>query len=120
MSTNFSSEDKITGRKRVLVSGGAGFIGSAMCRYLINDALDRLNPDGAPHDRHIAYVTDRPGHDHRNAIDATKLEREVGWKAQETFATGLSKTSNGISIMNGGGLPCAIESTAARGSVLSK
>ena len=30
------------------------------------DALDRLNPDGAPHDRHIAYVTDRPGHDHRD------------------------------------------------------
>jgi dTDP-glucose 4,6-dehydratase len=58
----------------------------------ICDALDRLNPDGAPHDRHIAYVTDRPGHDHRYAIDATKFEREVGWKAQETFATGLSKT----------------------------
>ena len=58
----------------------------------ICDALDRFNPDGAPHDRHIAYVTDRPGHDHRYAIDATKLERELGWKAQETFATGLSKT----------------------------
>src|SRR5271165_6871765 len=58
----------------------------------ICDALDRFNPDGAPHDRHIAYVTDRPGHDHRYAIDATKIERELGWKAQETFATGLSKT----------------------------
>jgi len=54
--------------------------------------LDRLNPDGGPHDRHITYVTDRPGHDHRYAIDATKLERELGWKAEETFATGLAKT----------------------------
>jgi dTDP-glucose 4,6-dehydratase len=58
----------------------------------ICDALDRFNPDGAPHDRLIAYVTDRPGHDHRYAIDATKLEHELGWKAEETFATGLAKT----------------------------
>jgi len=55
-------------------------------------ALDQLNPDGAPHDRHITYVTDRPGHDHRYAIDASKLERELGWKAEETFTTGLAKT----------------------------
>jgi dTDP-glucose 4,6-dehydratase len=55
-------------------------------------ALDRLNPDGGPHDRHITYVTDRPGHDHRYAIDATKLERELAWKAEETFTTGLAKT----------------------------
>jgi dTDP-glucose 4,6-dehydratase len=58
----------------------------------ICNALDRLNPDGGPHDRHITYVTDRPGHDHRYAIDATKLERELGWRAEETFATGLTKT----------------------------
>jgi dTDP-glucose 4,6-dehydratase len=55
-------------------------------------ALDRLSPDGSPHERHITYVTDRPGHDHRYAIDATKLERELGWKAEETFTTGLAKT----------------------------
>jgi dTDP-glucose 4,6-dehydratase len=54
--------------------------------------LDRLSPDGSPHERHITYVTDRPGHDHRYAIDATKLERELGWKAEETFTTGLAKT----------------------------
>jgi dTDP-glucose 4,6-dehydratase len=58
----------------------------------ICSALDQLNPDGVPHARHITFVTDRPGHDHRYAIDATKLERELGWKAEETFATGLSKT----------------------------
>ena len=55
-------------------------------------ALDQLSPEGAPHDRYITYVTDRPGHDHRYAIDATKLESELGWRAEETFATGLSKT----------------------------
>jgi len=54
--------------------------------------LDQLNPDGVPHARHITFVTDRPGHDHRYAIDAMKLERELGWRAEETFATGLSKT----------------------------
>jgi dTDP-glucose 4,6-dehydratase len=54
--------------------------------------LDELSPSGWPHDRHIAYVTDRPGHDRRYAIDAGKLERELGWKAEETFTTGLAKT----------------------------
>jgi dTDP-glucose 4,6-dehydratase len=55
-------------------------------------ALDQLNPHGAPHHRHITYVTDRPGHDHRYAIDASKLERELGWRAEETFTSGLAKT----------------------------
>jgi dTDP-glucose 4,6-dehydratase len=55
-------------------------------------ALDQLSPDGEPHDRHITYVTDRPGHDHRYAIDASKLERELGWRAEETFTSGLAKT----------------------------
>jgi dTDP-glucose 4,6-dehydratase len=55
-------------------------------------ALDQLNPDGAPHDRLITYVTDRPGHDHRYAIDASKLELELGWRAEETFTSGLAKT----------------------------
>lgn len=40
----------------------------------------------------ITYVADRPGHDRRYAIDATKLEQELGWRAQETFETGLQKT----------------------------
>jgi dTDP-glucose 4,6-dehydratase len=55
-------------------------------------ALDELSPNGRPHDRHITYVTDRPGHDRRYAIDAGKIERELGWRAEETFTSGLAKT----------------------------
>ena len=54
--------------------------------------LDRLRPRRGPHDELIAFVADRPGHDLRYAIDATKLERELGWRAQETFETGIEKT----------------------------
>ncbi len=54
--------------------------------------MDELHPQGAPHDRLITFVTDRPGHDHRYAIDATKLEAELGWKARENFDTGIRKT----------------------------
>ena len=54
--------------------------------------MDRQVPDAAPHSRLMSYVTDRPGHDRRYAIDATRLERELGWKAQEDFASGIEKT----------------------------
>lgn len=54
--------------------------------------LDELHPQGAPHSQLITYVQDRPGHDQRYAIDAGKIERELGWKPQETFETGLRKT----------------------------
>lgn len=54
--------------------------------------LDELRPQHAPHGRLITFVSDRPGHDHRYAIDASKLERELGWMAQETFDSGLRKT----------------------------
>jgi dTDP-glucose 4,6-dehydratase len=56
--------------------------------------LDELRPraDGKPYCEQIAYVTDRPGHDRRYAIDARKIERELGWKPAETFATGIRKT----------------------------
>ena len=40
----------------------------------------------------ITFVTDRPGHDNRYAIDASKIERELGWTPQETFSSGLRKT----------------------------
>jgi len=46
----------------------------------------------ASHDRLITYVDDRPGHDLRYAIDASKLETELGWRARETFETGIKKT----------------------------
>jgi dTDP-glucose 4,6-dehydratase len=54
--------------------------------------MDRMRPDGAPHARLITFVADRPGHDRRYAIDATKLEAELGWRARETFETGIEKT----------------------------
>jgi dTDP-glucose 4,6-dehydratase len=56
--------------------------------------LDELVPESKfkPHARLIKYVADRPGHDRRYAIDARKLEGELGWKAQESFETGLRKT----------------------------
>jgi dTDP-glucose 4,6-dehydratase len=55
--------------------------------------LDELRPDPAgPHRRLITFVTDRPGHDRRYAIDARKIERELGWRPVETFETGIRKT----------------------------
>jgi dTDP-glucose 4,6-dehydratase len=56
--------------------------------------LDELSPrtDGQPYKEQITYAKDRPGHDRRYAIDATKLERELGWKPAETFETGIRKT----------------------------
>ena len=56
--------------------------------------LDELKPraDGEPYASQITYVKDRPGHDRRYAIDARKIERELGWKPQETFETGIRKT----------------------------
>jgi dTDP-glucose 4,6-dehydratase len=54
--------------------------------------LDQLVPDAIPREKLIEFVTDRPGHDARYAIDATKLENELGWRAQETFDTGIEKT----------------------------
>jgi dTDP-glucose 4,6-dehydratase len=56
--------------------------------------LDELRPraDGLSYVTQITYVTDRPGHDRRYAIDARKLERELGWKPAETFETGIRKT----------------------------
>jgi len=55
--------------------------------------LDEMKPDGAgPYERLITYVKDRPGHDRRYAIDARKIERELGWRPAETFDTGIRKT----------------------------
>lgn len=54
--------------------------------------LDELRPDSAPHSKLISHVKDRPGHDRRYAIDATKINTELGWKPAERFETGLRKT----------------------------
>ncbi len=55
--------------------------------------LDRALPPGnESHRRLIAFVADRPGHDRRYAIDASKVERELGWRAQKTFETGIEET----------------------------
>ena len=61
----------------------------AICRI-----LDELRPEAlhAPHRNLIRFVTDRPGHDVRYAIDARKIERELGWRPKESFETGLRKT----------------------------
>ncbi len=56
--------------------------------------LDELRPraDGKPYADQISFVSDRPGHDRRYAIDARKIEQELGWKPAETFETGIRKT----------------------------
>ncbi|THK34631.1 dTDP-glucose 4,6-dehydratase [Ensifer sp. MPMI2T] len=54
--------------------------------------LDEIKPSHSPYSDLITLVADRPGHDARYAIDATKLETELGWKAQENFDTGIRKT----------------------------
>ena len=58
--------------------------------------LDKLVPDSAyiPHENLITYVTDRPGHDVRYAIDADKIANDLGWLPEETFDTGIEKTIN--------------------------
>ena len=58
----------------------------------ICSVLDELAPSNRPREELIEFVVDRPGHDARYAIDATKLESELGWKAQENFDSGIEKT----------------------------
>ncbi len=56
--------------------------------------LDDVKPreDGVPYEQQITFVADRPGHDRRYAIDAAKIEKELGWTPEETFETGIRKT----------------------------
>ncbi len=62
--------------------------------HTVCDLLDELKPraDGSSYRAQIAFVTDRPGHDRRYAIDANKIHRELGWRPAETFASGIRKT----------------------------
>jgi len=61
---------------------------------IICGILDRLQPraDGVSYSAQITFVKDRPGHDRRYAVDAGKIERELGWEPQESFETGIDKT----------------------------
>jgi dTDP-glucose 4,6-dehydratase len=62
--------------------------------HVICDTLDRIRPraDKLSYREQIKFVADRPGHDFRYAIDATKLQRELGWKPLESFESGMAKT----------------------------
>lgn len=60
--------------------------------HAICDLLDQRRPGAAPRRGLIRFVPDRPGHDRRYAIDPSKTERELGWRAQESFASGIART----------------------------
>ena len=60
--------------------------------HKICDILDELSPNTNPYSEQITFVKDRPGHDFRYAIDASKIENELGWQAEENFETGIVKT----------------------------
>ena len=62
--------------------------------HTLCDLLDELKPreDGKLYREQITFIKDRPGHDRRYAIDATKISNELGWKPEETFETGIRKT----------------------------
>jgi dTDP-glucose 4,6-dehydratase len=62
--------------------------------HTLCSVLDELKPrvDGLSHATQITHVKDRPGHDRRYAVDASKIERNLGWRPQETFKTGIRKT----------------------------
>lgn len=96
-------EDHCRAIRRVLEAGRIGEtynIGGGSQRVNVDvvqmlcSQLDTLLPrsDGNSYREQMTFVKDRPGHDKRYAIDATKIERELGWKPAETFDTGLEKT----------------------------
>lgn len=72
--------------------GGRAEMANIDVVQLLCQIMDEYLPAQAPHDRLIQYVKDRPGHDRRYAIDCSRIEAELGWTPQESFATGLRKT----------------------------
>jgi dTDP-glucose 4,6-dehydratase len=95
--------DHCSAIRRVLETGRIGEvynIGGASERpnlevvHTLCATLDRLHPraDGKPYSSQITFVQDRPGHDRRYAIDASKIGGELGWRPAETFASGIEKT----------------------------
>lgn len=96
-------EDHCTGIKLVLDKGRLGEtynIGGRNERenlyiaHTICDLLNEMKPKVDSYRDQITFVNDRPGHDFRYAIDATKIENELGWKAKENFETGIKRTIN--------------------------
>lgn len=96
-------KDHCSAIRRVLVAGVSGEVYNVggwnekpnlEIVHTVCALLDELRPraDGSSYREQISYVTDRPGHDRRYAIDAGKLERELNWKPAETFDTGIRKT----------------------------
>lgn len=63
--------------------------------HKICDILDEIKPKEKSYAEQITFVTDRPGHDFRYAIDASKTENELGWKALKNFESGILKTIKG-------------------------
>ncbi|MCC7129068.1 MAG: dTDP-glucose 4,6-dehydratase [Anaerolineae bacterium UTCFX2] len=76
------------------IIGGANQPSNLLVVQTLCDLLDELAPDSqfAPHAQLIRYVTDRPGHDRRYAMDITRIRQDLGWQPRETLTTGLLKT----------------------------
>jgi dTDP-glucose 4,6-dehydratase len=96
-------EDHVRALRRVFESGrpgetyaigGENEMANLTVVELICDLLDRHAPavDGGSRRRLVTHVADRPGHDHRYAIDAGKIGRELGWRPRETFESGIERT----------------------------
>jgi dTDP-glucose 4,6-dehydratase len=94
-------DDHVAALRRIVAQGRIGktyLVGArAEARNIdlvktICQLLDARQPDGAPHARLVAFVSDRPGHDARYSIDPSKIETELGWKPRYDFDRGLAAT----------------------------
>ena len=74
--------------------GGKNEVDNLSIAHKICAILDELKPKSEFYSKQITFVKDRPGHDYRYAIDATKIESDLGWKADENFESGIIKTIN--------------------------